>query len=99
MGLVGENFSDFLGCGMSNRGVATFWARMSIRVIEVLQHVAADHLPGTFLEVFMAGASPALLTCPRHVGRNRFAYYTRMSGNKRHMVGAGLAPALGAIMY
>lgn len=53
MGLVGEDFSDFLGCGMSNRGVATFWARMSIRVIEVLQHLAADHLPGTFLEVFM----------------------------------------------
>ncbi len=25
-----------------------------------------------------AGASPALLTCPRHVGRNRFAYYTRL---------------------
>jgi hypothetical protein len=40
MGLVGEDFSDFLGCGMSNRGVATFWARMSIRVIEVLQHLA-----------------------------------------------------------
>ena len=44
MGLVGEDFSDFQGCGMSNRGVATFWARMSIRVIDVLQHLAADHL-------------------------------------------------------
>ena len=56
MGLVGEDFSDFQGCGMSNTGVATFWARMSIRVIEVLQHLAPDHLPGTLLEVFMAGA-------------------------------------------
>ena len=28
----------------------------------------------------MAGASPALLTCPRHVGCNRFAYYTRIGG-------------------
>jgi hypothetical protein len=27
-------------------------------------------------DVSMAGASPALLTCRGHVGRNRFAYYT-----------------------
>ncbi len=47
MGLVGEVFSVFCGCGMSNSSVATFGARMSIRVIEVLQHVAPDDLPGT----------------------------------------------------
>ena len=41
----------------------------------------------------MAGASPALLTCPRHVGRNRFAYYTRTGGSS-HIVVAGLAPAM-----
>ncbi len=34
----------------------------------------------------MAGASPALLTCPRHVGRNRFAYYTRASRPQRSIV-------------
>ena len=42
----------------------------------------------------MPGASPALLTCPRHVGRNRFAYYTRMFARLADIVVTGLAPAM-----
>ncbi len=81
MGLVGEDFSDFLGCGMSNRGVATFWARMSIRVIEVLQHLAADHLPGTLLEEYSwrGQAPPLLYTNERHQ-----ASYSRGGACPRH---------------